>query len=113
MIKQLFSFYIILMLSSTSFAEIVFFDDFESGLDKWSFTGGPEWAVTDTFSVSSNYSLTESPEGNYLPNMNYYAHIIDSFDLTISDDCVDAWISYQIKYEILTGVMFKFLLMEE
>jgi hypothetical protein len=51
-------------------AAIVYFsDDFESGLGKW-VVSGSDWALIDTDSRSPTHSVTESPDGDYIPNEN-------------------------------------------
>jgi hypothetical protein len=42
----------------------LFYDDFESGLSKW--TGG--WALTTSQSHTATHSMTDSPSGNYANN---------------------------------------------
>ena len=91
---------VVLLISTSLKAEVIFFDDFESGIEKWSFTGGPDWGLTDSTSVSPNFSLTESPDGNYLPDMIYYATMANPLDLSSS---FNAWMTYKIKYEIEIG----------
>ena len=91
---------ITLLISTSVNAEVIFFDDFESGLDKWDFTGGPDWGLTDSTFVSPNFSLTESPDGNYLPDMNYYATMANPLDLSTS---TYALMTFNIRYEIEIG----------
>ena len=91
-----------LVLSISTFATevIIFTDDFESGSDNWSFVGGPDWGLVETESVSPTHSLTESPAGNYGANLSYYATMANPLDLSTA---VNAWMTYNIKYEIEIG----------
>ncbi len=45
----------------------LFADSFESGTTNWTLT--PPWALTTDQSVSASHSLTDSPGGNYAPNL--------------------------------------------
>lgn len=54
-----------------------FYDDFEDGLGKWIYNGN--WGVSGN-SYEGNFSLTESPSGNYGNNWNQYIQLKD--DLT-------------------------------
>ena len=78
----------------------IFTDDFESGTGNWSFTGGPDWGLVETESVSPTHSLTESPAGNYGANLSYYATMANPLDLS---SATNAWMTYNIKYEIEIG----------
>ena len=58
----------------------IFWDDFSSGTDGWSFSGGA-WGLTGN-AHSAPYSLTDSPSGEYGDNVDAYATIDGSFDAT-------------------------------
>ena len=70
-----------------------FNDDFESGLTNWMLSGS-DWALIDTDSVSSSHSITESPEGEFLPNANSSLTLAESIDLSSS---VSPVLSYWMK----------------
>ncbi|MBE9492605.1 MAG: hypothetical protein IMY70_06950, partial [Bacteroidetes bacterium] len=59
---------------------VVFFDDFESGISNWEVTGA--WGITDEYAYSPSNSLTDSPGGNYLPNLDTYATMANGVDLS-------------------------------
>ncbi|MCF7793208.1 MAG: M20/M25/M40 family metallo-hydrolase [Candidatus Cloacimonetes bacterium] len=72
-----------------------FNDDFESGAPYWTFEGS--WGLADNQAFSGTYSLTESPVGNYLSNLDISAELI-SVDLTgFSDAEVSFWAKYNIE----------------
>ena len=57
-----------------------FCDDFESGLDQWHYaTEG--WGLTDTTFQSANYSVTDSPNGNYPAWAKSEITMVSSVDL--------------------------------
>ena len=76
-------------LNSASIANgtVYFYDDFESGLGNW-IVSGYDWGLTDSTSRSSSHSLTDSPVGNYLPNSNCSATLLDPLDLSGAVDPV-------------------------
>ena len=100
--KKLLAVVMVLVLSISAFAveTDIFTDDFESGTTNWSFAGGPDWGLVETQQVSPTHSLTESPSGNYSPDMSYYATIATPLDFS---GAFDAWMTYNIKYEIEIG----------
>jgi hypothetical protein len=58
-----------------------FCDDFESGLDNWHYaTEG--WGLTTTTFQSANYSVTDSPNGNYPAGDKSDITMVKSVDLT-------------------------------
>jgi hypothetical protein len=58
-----------------------FCDDFESGLDRWHYaTEG--WGLTNTTFQSANYSVTDSPNGNYPAGAQSEITMVSSVDLT-------------------------------
>ena len=69
-----------LELCSSSTPPAAFFDDFENGISNWVVTG--DWGLTDTYSYSPSNSLTDSPGGNYLPNLETYATMATGVDLS-------------------------------
>ncbi len=75
-----------------------FLDDFEGGLSKWILTG--TWGTTSLSAHSGNNSLTDSPDGEYSNNANYYALIKTPFDLS---DAYFARLHFWQKYELESG----------
>jgi CubicO group peptidase (beta-lactamase class C family) len=59
----------------------LFYDDFESGLEKW-IVSGSDWALIDTDSVSSTHAVTESPDGDFIPNENAVMTLSNPIDLS-------------------------------
>lgn len=59
--------------------DVVFFDDFESGLDNWEVTGS--WGLIQN-QVSGNMALSDSPEGNYEPASETTASLDINLDLS-------------------------------
>ena len=51
---------------------ILFSDSFESGTANWTLT--PPWGLTTSSYVSPTHSLTDSPAGNYAPNLEHLGH---------------------------------------
>ncbi len=75
---------------STVPARIVVWDDnFDTGnMTGWTTDGANNtWDVTQNKSLSPQYSLTDSPSGNYLPNTNSWAYT-PAIDLTGEEGCV-------------------------
>lgn len=66
------------------------FDDFENGLDKWSFSG--TWGTAGGY-ISSN-ALTESPVGNYPHYSNLTISLKDSLKIAMKDSCA---VRYMLK----------------
>jgi len=74
-----------------------FSDDFESGLSNW-IVSGHDWNLT-TDSRSGNYSVTDSPDGNYPNNANAIITLAGIIDLSGSDSPVlTFWHKYSIAY---------------
>ena len=71
-----------------------FFDDFETGGPYWTFEA--DWGLTQGIYHSMIYSMTESPDGEYGPNMNASA-TLRSIDLT---GAYTAQISFWGRYRI-------------
>ncbi|MCD4730851.1 MAG: immune inhibitor A [Bacteroidales bacterium] len=66
-------------LAQTS-AQVVFTDDFESGISNWEVTGA--WGITDEYAYSPDNSLTDSPGGIYLPDQEIFATMANGVDLS-------------------------------
>jgi len=76
-----------------------FADDLESGLGNW-IVSGRDWDSTSSTSRSATHSLTDSPEGNYLPNSNCSATLVHPIDLS---EAVDPVLVFWLKGDIGTG----------
>ncbi len=83
---------------------VVFTDDFESGVSKWTLTGS--WALTEQFANSPTHSLTESPGGNYAPNLNITATMANGVDLSAS---FGAELSFYARYNIEQGFDYMYI----
>jgi len=64
-------------------ATVVFEDDFESGTTQWTLEG--TWGLTTLQAYSPTHSLTESPVGNYVANLNISATMVTGVDLSGAD----------------------------
>lgn len=78
--RKLFFFIALLFLGYSINAQVVFSDDFESGSTNWVLTG--YWGVSSTQSYSGTSSLTDSPSGNYVNNVNSTATMATGVDLS-------------------------------
>jgi hypothetical protein len=88
------------LLAVTPFSAqtIVFSDDFESGIGNWNVEGA--WGLTDVASNSPSNSLTDSPNGNYVANLNVSASLATPLDLSAFPD---AEVSFAVIYDIEGG----------
>jgi hypothetical protein len=87
-------------ISLLPFSNIIFSDDFESGLGNWTFGGsGNQWGLYSPGGYESNNCLADSPTGNYNNYANTWAESIHHPDLT---GFVRAGMYYRIRYEIET-----------
>ena len=79
--------------STFTTANTLFADSFESGTANWTLT--PPWGVTTDQYVSASHSLTDSPGGNYAPNVNTSATstVIDVTD--VGSVSLSYWLSGQ------------------
>lgn len=77
---------------------IVFSDDFESGIGNWNVEGA--WGLTSAVSNSPSNSLTDSPGGNYVANLNVSASLATPLDLS---PYPDAEVSFAVIYDIEGG----------
>lgn len=75
-----------------------FEDDFEGGLSNWILTG--TWGITSSNAHNGSNSLTDSPNGEYPNNADYYALIKTPFDLS---DAYFARLHFWQKYELESG----------
>ncbi|MFH2142739.1 MAG: T9SS type A sorting domain-containing protein, partial [Bacteroidota bacterium] len=71
---------VLLFIGYNANAQVVFSDDFESGSTNWTLTGA--WGLTTAQSYSASNSLTDSPSGNYLNNVNSTATMATGVDLS-------------------------------
>jgi hypothetical protein len=75
---------------------IEFSDDFESGTTNWVLEGA--WGLTTAQSNSPSNSLTDSPGGDHLPNLNISATMSAGVDLSaVQDAVVKFWAIYEIE----------------
>jgi hypothetical protein len=74
--------------------QLPLFLDFENGAPYWNLE--ESWGVSTSASYSPSNSLTESPNGNYLNNMEYYA-TLDPINLL---GYTDALLSFWTKYDL-------------
>ncbi len=72
--------------------------DFESSLPDWVLTGS--WGITTSYAHSGNGSLTDSPNGQYPNNANYYAMLATPIDLS---DAYFARLHFWQRYEFESG----------
>lgn len=88
---------------------VVFEDDFESGLTNWVLEADPAanntWDLVDGQYHSATHSLTESPGGNYSPDVTYTATIANPLDFSTA---MEASLNFWMKYDI-EGGLFDFL----
>ncbi|MCK4338556.1 MAG: immune inhibitor A, partial [Candidatus Cloacimonetes bacterium] len=78
-------------------------DDFEEGLDNW--TAEYPWGITSTQSYSGNYSVTDSPSGNYTNNRNSKLTLNEPSDFTYA---ISAHVEFATKYDIEQGYDFAY-----
>lgn len=97
----------VLMLSLTAQSQtVVFSDDFESGMGNWIITGNGAWGLTTTQSHSPSHSLTDSPSGNYGPNVLSYATMANGVDLS---NALSAELSFWAIYDIELGFDYMYV----
>ncbi len=82
---------------------IVFFDNFESGLSGWSLGG--TWGLS-TNAFTGLYALSESPNGNYPDQTTMIATMDSSVDLS---QAMDAEVLFSATYQIEFGFDFMYL----
>ncbi|MGK0280378.1 MAG: hypothetical protein ACI9RU_003161 [Litorivivens sp.] len=95
--KSLLLTYIFMFTSLCIMAQTVeFSDDFESGTTNWVLEGA--WGLTTAQSNSLSNSLTDSPGGDHLPNLNISATMSAGVDLSaVQDAVVKFWAIYEIE----------------
>lgn len=91
-----------LRLSVEPQGQVVFSDDFESGLGNW--TG--DWALTTEASNSPVNSYTDSPGGNYPPASTLIGAMANGVDLS---SYFGATLEFYTKYELETGFDYCYL----
>jgi len=96
------------MLSLTVQTQTVeFFDDFESGAGNWVFSGmNNQWGLTITQYTSPTHSLTDSPFGNYLNDLESYATMANGVDLGTA---LSAELSFWAIYDIEAGFDYMYV----
>ncbi len=72
--------------------------DFESSIPDWILTGS--WGITTSQSHTGNGSLTDSPNGRYQNNSNYYAMLTTPVDLS---DAYFARLHFWQKFDLESG----------
>lgn len=80
-----------------------FYDDFETGGPYWSFEGS--WGIQDGVYHSATNSMTESPGGNYQPNLDI-SSTLRAIDLT---GATSAEISFWMRHQLESGYDFMYL----
>ncbi len=91
-----------LRISVEQQGQVVFSDDFESGLGNW--TG--DWGLTTAASHSPSNSYTDSPGGNYPTNANLIGAMANGVDLS---SYLGASLEFWTKYELETGFDYCYL----
>jgi len=106
--KSIFQFIVafcILICSNISSAQTIeFSDDFEFGTTQWTLTNN--WGTSTQYFNSANYSLTESPTGNYGAWETSYATMATAVDLS---SVMDANMSFWAVYDIETGFDYMYV----
>jgi PKD repeat protein len=82
----------------------VFADDFDSGLSAWTLTG--TWGAASSYAYNGNYSLADSPSGQYANNVNSTATITNSMNLS---SALDASVHMRVKFDIENGFDYCYL----
>ena len=78
--------------------EHYFYDNFECGTEKWVISG-LDWDLIESAFQGGNWSLTDSPEGNYSPNADAVARMKSSIDLSTSTfPVLTFWHKYLVHY---------------
>jgi len=91
-VSFLFSFF---LLNVTFGQTIEFYDDFESGSEKWTVDG--TWATGSEMANGGSFSLTDSPFEDYPFQANFSAMVKDPIDLT---NALDASLSFDVFYDL-------------
>lgn len=72
-----------------------FYDDFETGGPYWSFEGS--WGLQNGIYHSASYAMTESPGGNYQPNLDI-SSTLRSIDLSFAESAeISFWLRHQLE----------------
>ncbi|HOJ37651.1 MAG TPA: T9SS type A sorting domain-containing protein [Ignavibacteriales bacterium] len=75
---------------------LLFYENFEAGLSKWTNVGG--WGLASQNYYSSSSAATESPAGNYNNNLNASLTLRNGISLSnIKDLRVSYWCSYKLE----------------
>ncbi len=81
-----------------------FCDDFESGLSNW-VVSGQDWNTTNTTARSGDYSITDSPDGDYAAGANAAITLAASVDLsaaTVVNPILTFWYKLELTEAYLT-----------
>jgi hypothetical protein len=107
-LKQLLLVLSFLIFQSESiFGQVVFSDNFDSGLSNWALEGS--WGVSTAQSVTAPNSLTESPSRNYANNLNISASMVNGVDLST---VLGAEVRFWARYDIEMGLEFDNMYLE-
>ena len=78
--------------------EHYFYDNFECGTGKWVISG-LDWNLIESAFQGGNWSLTDSPDGNYSPNADAIAKMKSSVDLSTSSfPVLTFWHKYMLHH---------------
>jgi hypothetical protein len=78
-------------------------DNFET-LDNWITSGG--WGLSEQYAYQGNFSLADSPYGDYQSNTSSFARLSDSIDL---NDATNASLSFLTRYALEPGYDYCYL----
>lgn len=81
-----------------------YYTDAFDNLNYWQLSG--DWGLSEQYVYSGNYSLADSPAGNYQSNMNSYALFDQDIDLTTA---FNASLSFYARYSLETAYDFCYL----
>jgi len=93
-------------LVSSGGGDIYFLDDFEEGAGNWTFDAESSWGITDEEFHSPDYSMHESPGGNYGANLNISSTLAVPWDLS---GVLDATLSYWYMSDIETAFDYMYV----
>lgn len=87
-------------------ANVLFFDDAESGTDDWLSAGAQDWDTTFMDSYSGSHAFADSRLGNYLPSSESFLFNSNPIDLTGS---VHPWLEFNTKWSLENSIDFVYL----
>jgi hypothetical protein len=80
------------------------FSDVFASLTDWETTG--QWGLSSEYSYVGEHSLADSPEGDYQSNVESYARLFPSFDLTTAEN---ASVAFMARYNLEAGYDYCYL----